>query len=258
MKAVMLAAGVGRRLYGDRDDQPPKSLMCFNGRSLMCRHLEVLGALGVDELVLVVGYRAQEVVAETLAAAGPVRVRTRFNPRFRGGAILSLWTAREDLRAGEPTLFMDADVLYAPEMLARLVSAPAADCFLFDSAVDDDEEPVKLCLRDGHPVDIGKQVEGVFDAVGEWPGFLKFSSRIAARVADALDSLVQAGEVVGPYEDAFQAVLRSEPPGTFAFEDISGIPWIEIDFPEDRERAINSVLPRIDGSGNADRARGAA
>ena len=33
--------------------------------------------------------------------------------------------------------------------------------------------------------------------------------------------------------------------GTFAFEDITGIPWIEIDFAADIERANAEVLPRI-------------
>ena len=40
-------------------------------------------------------------------------------------------------------------------------------------------------------------------------------------------------------------VLLSEPPGTFGAEDVTGIPWIEIDFPSDLIRAERHVLPHI-------------
>jgi choline kinase len=34
-------------------------------------------------------------------------------------------------------------------------------------------------------------------------------------------------------------------PRAFAYEDVSGLPWIEVDFPEDVERAIKEILPEI-------------
>jgi choline kinase len=40
-------------------------------------------------------------------------------------------------------------------------------------------------------------------------------------------------------------VLKSEPAGTFAYEDITGIPWIEIDFPSDLLRAEKIVYPLV-------------
>ena len=40
-------------------------------------------------------------------------------------------------------------------------------------------------------------------------------------------------------------VLLTSPRGTFAFEDITGLPWIEIDFAADVARAETEILPRI-------------
>ncbi|MFV2093337.1 MAG: hypothetical protein ACC634_09660, partial [Hyphomicrobiales bacterium] len=40
----------------------------------------------------------------------------------------------------------------------------------------------------------------------------------------------------------------ASPSGTFAFEDITGTPWIEIDFAADIERAKVEILPRIGGT----------
>ena len=69
MKAIMLAAGVGRRLYGDSKTQPPKALLSFAGKTLLQRHVDILRALGVSELVLVVGFRRELIVAEARRAA---------------------------------------------------------------------------------------------------------------------------------------------------------------------------------------------
>lgn len=245
MKAVMLAAGVGRRLYGDDRHQPPKALLMFDGKTLLARHIELLVELGIEELVIVVGHRKSEIVAEAEVMAPKGFVRFLYNPRYRGGPVLSLWTAREVLRCGADILFMDADVLYHRHLLERLVASPHANCFLVDRDFEPGDEPVKLCITGGYPVEFGKKVAGAFDVVGEWPGFLKLAPAIAAKLADACQGFVDRGELAAPYEPAMREVLLAEPKGTFGYEDITGVPWIEIDFPSDLLRAEKHVLPHL-------------
>jgi len=245
MKAVMLAAGVGRRLYGDDRHQPPKALLMFDGKTLLARHIELLVELGIEELVIVVGHRKSEIVAEAEVVAPKGFVRFLYNPRYRGGPVLSLWTAREVLRCGADILFMDADVLYHRHLLERLVASPHVNCFLVDRDFEPGDEPVKLCITGGYPVEFGKKVAGAFDVVGEWPGFLKLAPAIAAKLADACQGFVDRGELAAPYEPAMREVLLAEPKGTFGYEDITGVPWIEIDFPSDLLRAEKHVLPHL-------------
>ena len=107
---------------------------------------------------------------------------------------------------------------------------------------------VKICLRDGQVVDFGKNLSGSYDLVGEWPGFMKMSPEIATKVADEVDQIVSSGEVEGAYERAIQAVLHKENIGTFGFEDITGMPWIEIDYESDLEKAALEIIPRISKS----------
>ena len=249
MRAIILAAGVGRRLSGDDDTQPPKSLLRFAGTSLLRRHIEMLQDLGIDGVSLVVGYRKDEVLTEAQAAGREGFVRGLFNRRFREGSVVSMWTAREALRCGEDILFMDADVLYHRLLLERLVASPHGNCFLLDRQVGEGEDPVRLCIRDGYPVDFGKMVGGDFDLVGEWPGFMRLAPSIARRLADMTETYVGGGRGAAPYEDAIRDVLRGEPPGTFGHEDITGTPWIEIDFPEDLGHAEKVILPRLEGRG---------
>ena len=245
MKAVMLAAGVGRRLYGDDNDNLPKALLEFDGRTLLERHVRILLDNRVDELVLIVGHRKDALMAEVERVAPKGFVRPVFNPRYSEGPILSLWTAYDAMREGDDVLFMDADVLYHPEMLNRLLRSPHRTCFIMDRDFEPGAEPVKLCVRDGVLVDFGKQVTDDYEIVGEWPGFLRMSSDIAGKVAMAADAHVRAGKIDVTYEEAMRAVLVSEPPGTFAYEDITGIPWIEIDFPSDLLRAEKIVYPLV-------------
>ncbi len=47
-------------------------------------------------------------------------------------------------------------------------------------------------------------------------------------------------------------VLLSEPPGTFGYEDITGLPWIEIDYPSDLLRAERTILPRVSRAATED------
>ncbi|MGZ9106647.1 MAG: hypothetical protein ACXW3M_12765 [Rhodoplanes sp.] len=48
-----------------------------------------------------------------------------------------------------------------------------------------------------------------------------------------------------PYEPAVREMLLSGPPDRFGVEDITGLPWIEIDTPEDLRRAREKILPAL-------------
>ncbi len=244
MKAVMLRRA-GHPLYGNGEGQPPKVLLRFENKTLLERHVEILRAVGIEELVMVLGYRRDEIEAELQAIGAGDFVRTYFNPDFHDGPVVSLWTARDVLKGDRDVLFMDADVLYPPLLLQRLIAAPDPTCFLFDRGIEAGEDPVRICIRDGRIVDFGKMIEGDFDAVGEWPGFMKMSPAIAGRIADATASYVQAGKVKLAYEPAMRDVMMASPPGTFGFEDITGVPWIEIDFPGDLIRAQRIIYPQV-------------
>jgi choline kinase len=247
MHAIMLAAGRGMRLSGGSGDLPPKSLLQFSGRSLLRRHIEALRPAGVEKLTLVLGYRADDIRAELAAIGAEGSTETIFNPRYREGAVVSLWMGRQVLRGGADVLLMDADVLYHPSLLRRLTGSPHRNCLLIDRDLEPGEEPVKICLRGGRIVDFGKTVAGDFEVVGEWPGFLRLEPEMADKLAAAAAAYVFSGRHEEPYEPAIRDVMLGQPADRFGCEDITGLPWIEIDTPEDLRRAREVIAPALGG-----------
>ena len=241
----MLAAGVGARL-GQGEDVAPKVLLRFGGRTLLERHIAILRHLGVRELVMGVGHQADRLTQAIAEIGADDYVRTVFNPHYKHGPITTLWAVRDELVTDEPVILMDGDVLYDHRMLKRLIESPVANCFLMDRDVEPGEEPVKLCMRGGRLVDFHKQPTEAHDYYGEWIGFLKLSPAMAARVPGATKRYVDDGRDHPLYEVAIRDLVLADREGAFGVEDVTGLPWIEIDFMEDVARAEAEILPQLE------------
>ena len=239
MTAIILAAGVGKRLLAVSGGRP-KCLVEIGGKSLLVRLIEGLAEAGVREAVVVTGFGAETVQVAVGTAVGGVRVRCIVNPRFREGAILSLWAARDWLSG--PVLVMDADVLCPADMLGRLVRSPQPNCFLLDASVENTGEEQMLLTTDGRVRDIVRGGAPGYELAGESVGFLKLSAAAASLLRDLLAERVARGDTGIEHEEVYPDLLARVPVG---YERVDGMPWTEIDFPEDIERAAREVLPRI-------------
>lgn len=241
MKAIILAAGVGRRLGVDH----PKCLLDFDGRSLLQRHLDILVDHGIDDITIGVGHLANQVENAISESGHAEKVETVFNPDFAKGSVLSLWTMRSSI-AGEDVILMDADVLYDERMISRLIETQQDSAFLLDRGFEEGDEPVKLCVRDGVVVEFRKQLASdlEFDFYGESVGFFRFGPAITERLAQRVEFYRNENLLEEHYEEAIRDLML-ETPNAIGYEDVTGIPWVEIDFPEDIVRAKNDILPKI-------------
>ena len=243
ISVVLLAAGVGKRLQGMAGG--PKGLLKFGGQTLLERHLAALAANGITDISLTVGFEADKIRAEIgrLGLAGKVRLIE--NPDFRLGSLVSLHVQQELMRSGRTVILMDGDVLYPPEMIARLIEAPQENVLLLDRNLEPGDEPVKICLKDGKIVDFRKKPVHEHDWHGESVGFFRFSPAMAAILADVCADYVKDGRTGDEYEEAIRDRILIEP-DRFAATDISDVPWTEIDFSEDVARAQNIILPKLE------------
>lgn len=163
MRAIILAAGVGLRLQQPPEAQFPKCLLRFDGTTLLERHLRVLEAAGVDEIVLALGFQAGK-VEEELKRLGR-RAEIVVNDRYDLGSVLTVHTVADAMTRGGDVLLMDADVLYDDSILHALVANPdqPVDRLLIDRDFEAGDEPVKLCVKDGVPVELRKQLAAGLD-----------------------------------------------------------------------------------------------
>lgn len=246
MRAIILAAGRGSRLAEHNPHGDPKCLMEFGGRSLLARHLDILYRAGIRQADLVIGYEADRIIDHVATLSSRPDVAFHFNPRYEQGSVLSLLAARESLDAGGPVIVMDADVLYHPGILQALLDTKIENCYLLDRDFVDGDEPVKIAVQNGVMVEFRKQLaqDLSYDTIGESVGFFRFGPQYAAVIATECDRFEQEGLGDAPHEEALRNVLLREP-ASFGFEDVTGLPWIEIDFPEDVIRAGQAVLPAI-------------
>jgi len=243
MQAIILAAGMGNRL-GSSADNKPKSLMEFGAISLMQRHIKLLKQNGIQDITIVVGYQA-EVIQSHLQTEN--NLHFILNPRFQEGSLISLAYAKDIMVRDENMILMDADVLYHPDILKRLIKSTHENCLLIDKDFIPGDEPVKVCIdSNGHINEFRKKVDASlkFETQGESVGFFKFNRDIAQMMIDKIDDYLELDDSSIPYEDAIRDCLL-EAPEKFSVEDITSLAWIEIDFPEDITRAQNEILPNI-------------
>ena len=246
MLAIILAAGRGSRLAQLNPDDRPKCLLEIGGRSLLERMLESLSQSGVRRCTMVIGYEADRIVEHVGMLRTRPEVSFHYNSRFEEGSVISLGVARDILSAGESVLVLDADVLFHPQILERLVNSSVENCFLIDRDFVPGAEPVKIAVKGGRMVEFRKQLPpGLeYDSLGESVGFFRFGAVGAGRIARRCARFDRDGRGDAPHEEVLREALL-ERPDEFGFEDITGLPWLEIDFPEDIERARNKVLPAI-------------
>jgi NDP-sugar pyrophosphorylase family protein len=91
--AIILAAGVGKRLAATHGDLP-KCLIEVGGVPMVTRLIDGLATAGVRRVVLVTGYGDAQVRRRLGDGPAGTDLTYVFNERFREGAILSLWSAR--------------------------------------------------------------------------------------------------------------------------------------------------------------------
>lgn len=229
MIAVLLIAGVGRRLSTDR----PKVLLEVGGRTLLDRHLENLAALRIPVLA-VTGWQAEKI---------PV-ARQVLNPEYRRGSLLSLKAGLDAI--DEDAVIMDGDVLYDPSILADVVALKRG--FAIDPRTDPGDEEMMVGVKGGKVRAIRRGKLPGFDLVGEGVGFFK----IDRASLPALRAAVAASDPESDYEKALDRFV-SEHGADYVL--VGGRPWTEIDFEKDLVRARDEILPRLAGPARPGRAR---
>jgi len=234
MKAIILSAGQGSRL-GHLVDDRPKCLIDFGGRTLLDRQLDTLAANGIDDVVVVTGFRDDQIEAAISARTGGPKIRTIYNPFYKVADNLgSLYIARAEL-AGD-CLVWNGDTLVSDSLMARVVANRRPGiCVTIDRKDGYDDDDMKVVTDgEGRLQAIGKRLPmGKVNA--ESIGLLAFRDGGAEQFSEAIDHAIRTAEGTTIwYLRVIHQIAQKSDVWTL---DIQGEEWGEVDFPPDVESA---------------------
>ena len=127
MKALILAAGIGKRLKTDI----PKILLQIGKKTLLERHYANLVNTNIHKIGLVVGFQNKKVEELIKKIDKENRIRIFRNKEFRKGSVVSLVAASKFFDIEEEMILMDGDVLYHKDIFKRLINSNKKNCFQY-------------------------------------------------------------------------------------------------------------------------------
>jgi choline kinase len=236
MIGLVLAAGAGKRLQ-PWTDSLPKTLIPVDGeRSILDVALANLGRVGLDRVVVVVGYAAERVSERVpeLESRHGVRVDLVFNPKAEEwNNAYSLWCARDAMAEG--ALLVNGDTVHPASVEERLLSERGEGIVIaVDQVKPLGAEEMKVHLTDGGLLErIHKAIDPAA-AHGEYIGLTLIEADAAGPLADALEATWRRDPSLY-YEDAFQEY--ADRGGRIGIAPIGDVEWVEVDDHADLERA---------------------
>mgnify|MGYP000190074854 CR=1 FL=1 len=240
MKAIILAAGEGKRLR-PLTDHTPKSLVKIWGKSLLERQLAQLKTVGIEDVVVVTGF-CKEIIESLEATTG---ISTIFNDEYNTtNMVFSLSKTLFNLQQStdKETLILYGDIAYCDSHLAALIKvssdAPMSvlgnvDWFeLWSQRLDDPLTDAETFQFDDdlNLLDIGKRPKSIEEVQAQYMGMIKVDTSFLISLLSKYIEIATSNEVRNMYlTDLVQQVVDINHVHVSL---VSGS-WIEIDTIED-------------------------
>ena len=241
MKAIILAAGASKRLL-PLTHNLPKCLITVGDKSILEHQLDAVDCAGIPHAVIVVGYLKEKIIDCIGSDYGRnCTISYIENPEYETtNTIYSLYLAKDEFRYDD-FIYFNADVLFHREIVELLIDHPKKNVLAVDYKRCGEEE-VKF-TTDGNKriLKLGKYIP-TDEAEGEFIGIAKFGKNVSEYFIEKLAYYSNKGEKNLFFEKAVEDILEAD---TFCPLDVTHIPNIEIDFPEDLDAAQKSVYPGI-------------
>ena len=245
-KVIILAAGEGTRLRPYTLDRP-KCMVEIDGISLIDRQLEVLKSEGIDDIVIIGGYKSE------MLKRGDIKLKV--NARyFETNMVWTLFSAEEELEGD--VIVSYGDIVYSKNILKALIKSKADIAVTVDKKWEgywrernenplDDAETLKL-RKDGTISEIGQKPSSLEEIEGQYMGLMKFSSEGVRQIKSAFHSALESGKLLGKevensyMTDLLQSIINM---GGIVTSVQINEDWVEVDTVEDLHAPI--TLERV-------------
>lgn len=221
-------------------EHTPKCLLKVGERSLLQRSMDALIENGITEFVIVTGYLNGMIESFVREQYGD-RIKITFihNAEYDStNNIYSLWLARPEAE-GEDILLLDSDLLYDPQIVARVLATPSDNVLTLIRHDLGEEEMKVVCNAEGAITEISKTCNPA-EAAGESLGIEKMGKAYTQALYAELEPMMNAEHLENKfYELAFERLL---PKGhTYQVVDVTELFSCELDTVADFENAKQMI-----------------
>jgi len=239
MQAIILAAGMGRRL-GEFTRQNTKCMVEVNGVKLIDRLLNQLSGLELARIVIVVGYEGKKLIDYINRNHSDLKIEYVNNPIYdKTNNIYSLFLAKQQLQEDD-TLLIESDLIFDDHMFDLLINNPHPNLALVSKyetwmdgtmvKIDSDNNIVNFITKDAFSYD---DVDKYYKTVNIY----KFSKDFAAnKYVPFLDAYIKSIGNNEYYENVLRIISFLNSQDLKALP-INGAKWYEIDDKQDLDIA---------------------
>lgn len=248
MQAIILAAGMGKRL-GEYTHDNTKCMLIVNGVRLIDRTLEALHSVGVSRVILVVGYKGQNVRDYVGTSYKGIPIEYVENPIYnKTNNIYSLYLAKDYLIA-EDTLLLESDSIFDSSVVQKLVDDPNPNLALVDKyeswmdgtvvTLDDERRILRIIDKEHFRYE---EINDYYKTVNIYKFSKDFSSKYYVPFLTAYSTALGNNEY---YEQVLRVILHLRNAPLKALP-LNGELWYEIDDVQDLDIASGLFAPTDD------------
>ena len=226
MRAIILAAGIGKRLLPLTRDIH-KCLVEVGGKPIIKHQLDTLKYYGISDVIIVGGYRIDQIKDYLKNTVTYV-----FNPIYKEtNSVYSLWLAKEFM-GGDDVLVFNADLMVDPSIIKELIERKSDLCTVVDMGKWN-PTGYKVVIGDHKVIDMGMDLKKE-ETSGEYAGMTKITKSKLKAVVEMLGRYISEKRVNDWYEAAFVSMLKEG--HAMDYVGTNGRWWVEIDYKEELEK----------------------
>ncbi len=248
MQAIILAAGMGKRL-GEYTQDNTKCMLVVNGVRLIDRTLEALHSVGVSRVILVIGYKGQNVKDYVGKCYKGIPIEYVDNPIYnKTNNIYSLYLAKDYLMS-EDTLLLESDSIFDSAVVKKLVEDPNPNLALVDKyeswmdgtvvTLDDERRILRIIDKEHFKYE---EINDYYKTVNIYKFSKEFSAKYYVPFLAAYSTALGNNEY---YEQVLRVILHLRNAPLKALP-LDGELWYEIDDVQDLDIASGLFAPTDD------------
>ena len=222
MKAIIMAAGVGKRLHALNINKP-KCLITVGSTTLIRRSVNLLVSKGISDVTVIVGYKPDLIRNELNNDAAYFE-----NLNFKTtNSIRSLWYAKDLLE--DDVLLLNGDLYYEQGILDYAINQTNPVVMLADSTRIDNAD-YRFSFSDDQIDQFGKHLTNQ-ETDGEYIGIVRIDKCFIKTFKQTLEEMITAGKSNIWWEDVLYSFIAEQIP--IHYFDVAGTFWSEVDTLQD-------------------------